>query len=50
MVLVSLALGGVMETPTVRTEVMRIEHFHSQIVAQFRQCLATRKTRVSSFH
>merc|ERR1712183_1244575 len=29
---------------------MRIEHFHSQIIAQFRQCLATRKTRVYSFH
>merc|ERR1719427_556302 len=34
----------------VRSFMLRIEHFHSQIVAQFRQCLATRKTRVSSFH
>merc|ERR1712042_391511 len=34
----------------VRSFMMRIEHFHSQIIAQFRQCLATRKTRVYSFH
>merc|ERR1712042_117437 len=34
----------------VNSFIMRIEHFHSQIIAQFRQCLATRKTRVYSFH
>merc|ERR1711921_31086 len=34
----------------VNSFMMRIEHFHRQIIAQFRQCLATRKTRVYSFH
>jgi len=29
---------------------LRIEHFHNQIIAQFRQALATRKTRVTCFH
>merc|ERR1719427_1172908 len=37
-------------TEQVRSFMMRIEHFHSQIIAHFRLCLATRKTRVSSFH
>merc|ERR1712042_182469 len=34
----------------VHSFMLRIEHFHNQIIAQFRQCLATRKTRVTCFH